>query len=316
MDYRQLGNTGLLVSRLCFGSLTISPIQANLPIKKGAEIIKYAYSKGINFIDTAELYDNYEYIEEVLKYVNRKEFVIATKSYSHSRKTAKESLNKALKGLNTDYIDLFLLHEQEGENTIRGHYEAVSFFMEAKKKGIIRAFGISTHKIQAVKDSMKFDEIEVIHPIVNKTGLGIQDGSIDEMIDALKSAYNTGKGIYSMKPLGGGHLIKNVEEAFNFVRNLSFLHSIAVGIQSKEEVDADISLISTGSIPSDIKSKIDKKERILHIADWCVGCSKCVEKCNHGGIIVINGKADAVKDKCIFCGYCAKVCPEFCIKVI
>lgn len=316
MEYRKLGNTDLNVSRLCFGSLTISPLQANLPIVEGAEVIKYAYSKGINFIDTAELYNNYEYIKEALKYIDRNDFVIATKSYSYSRATAEDSLNKALKGLGTDYIDIFLLHEQEGESTIRGHYEAIEFFLEAKRKGIIRAFGISTHKIQGVKDSLKFEEIEVIHPIVNKTGLGIQDGSIDEMLEALELAYNAGKGIYGMKPLGGGHLIKDAEEAFNFVRELPFLHSIAIGMQSKDEVDADVSLMSLGRIPMVIRSKLGKKQRKLHIADWCIGCGKCIERCNHGGIRIIDNKAQAVYEKCVFCGYCAKACPEFCIKVI
>ena len=44
-----LGNTGIEVSRLCFGSLTMTPYQANLSIKDGSELIKYAYRKGINF---------------------------------------------------------------------------------------------------------------------------------------------------------------------------------------------------------------------------------------------------------------------------
>lgn len=316
MEYRRLGNTDLNVSRLCFGSLTISPLQANLPIKEGAAIIKYAYDRGINFIDTAELYDNYEYIKEALKNINRNDFVIATKSYSYSKETAQESLSNALKALGTDYIDIFLLHEQDGENTIRGHYEAIEFFLEAKKKGLIRSFGISTHRIKGVIDSMKFDEIEVIHPIINKIGLGIQDGCVAEMMDALELAYNNGKGIYGMKPLGGGHLIKDVEEAFNFVKELPYLHSIAIGMQSTQEVDANISLIMTGKIPRDIKSQINQKQRKLHIADWCIGCGKCMERCNHGGIEVVNGKAKAKDNKCIFCGYCAKDCPEFCIKVI
>lgn len=62
MEKNRLENTDIEVSRLCFGSLTIMPFQANLPIDEGAELIKYAYSKGVNFLDTAEFYDNYEYI--------------------------------------------------------------------------------------------------------------------------------------------------------------------------------------------------------------------------------------------------------------
>ncbi|HRU42362.1 MAG TPA: aldo/keto reductase, partial [Candidatus Diapherotrites archaeon] len=56
MDYRILGSTGLRVSRLCFGSLTIGPLQAGLDIEEGASVIRAAFDMGVNFIDTAELY--------------------------------------------------------------------------------------------------------------------------------------------------------------------------------------------------------------------------------------------------------------------
>ena len=62
MIYNNLGNTNLKVSILCFGSLAISPLQTNLSLDEGADIILSAMYKGVNFIDTAEFYQNYEYI--------------------------------------------------------------------------------------------------------------------------------------------------------------------------------------------------------------------------------------------------------------
>ena len=67
-----LGDTNIEVSRLCFGSLTMTPFQANLSIKEGAYLINYAYDKVINFLDTAEIYSNYNYIKEALKGIKRK----------------------------------------------------------------------------------------------------------------------------------------------------------------------------------------------------------------------------------------------------
>lgn len=316
MKNRVLGDTGIKVSELCFGSLTIGPLQANLDISEGAEIISYAFSKGINFIDTAEIYNNYEHIREALKTVNRKDIVIATKSYSYSNETAEKSLYKALNELDTDYIDIFLLHEQESIHTLRGHYEAIEYFMKAKEKGIIRAIGISTHRVEAVLAANQYREIEAIHPIINKIGIGIQDGTIDDMINAIKISYSSGKGIYGMKPLGGGHLIKDVEGAVEFVRSVPYLHSFAMGMQSKDEVDANINLINNNYIPDDIKQRINKKERRLQVADWCIGCGSCVKTCKNNGIHLINNKAVPDMEKCVLCGYCARKCPEFCIKVI
>src|SRR5699024_11157257 len=168
---------------------------------------EYAYDKGINFLDTAEIYDNYKYIKEALKSINREDYVISTKTYAYTKDLAKQSLEQALRELDTDYIDIFMLHEQESVHTINGHYEAIEYFIEAKKQGKIRSIGISTHRIDAAKAIKNFDEIEIIHPIVNKKGLGINDGTIHDMLKVLKELKEMGKGIYSMKPLGGGHLI-------------------------------------------------------------------------------------------------------------
>ena len=315
MDRIKLGNTSIEVSRLCFGSLTMTPFQANLSIEEGAQLIQYAYTKGINFIDTAEIYENYRYIKEALKGIKREDYVITTKCYAYTKEMAKESLDLALKELDTDYIDIFLLHEQESIHTLRGHYEAIEYFLEAKRIGKIRAIGISTHRVEGVLAATKFDEIEIVHPIVNKEGIGIQDGTILDMLEIIEKAYNMGKGIYGMKPLGGGHLITQAEDAFNFVKAIPFIHSFAIGMQSKEEIDCNVSLMETGQVPEHLKENLRKKKRKLIVADYCIGCGNCVRTCKQNGIEVINGKA-IPNENCILCGYCAISCPEFCIKVI
>ena len=315
MDKVRLGSTDIEVSRLCFGSLTMTPFQANLSKKEGAYLIEYGYSKGINFLDTAEIYDNYQYIHEALKGIKREDYVIATKTYAYTKDMAKESLERALKEIGTDYIDMFLLHEQESIHTVKGHYEAVEYFMKAKEEGKIRGFGLSTHRISGVEAAKHYKEIEIIHPIVNKMGIGIHDGSIEEMLKALKDLHHMGKGIYAMKPLGGGHLIKDLEEAFNFVKDISFIDSIAIGMQSLDEIDANVNLLEHGYISNELKKSIDKKNRKLIVADYCIACGKCESRCRQNGILIEGDRAVA-NDNCILCGYCATVCPEFCIKVI
>lgn len=316
MKRNKLGSTDIEVSKLCFGSLTMTPFQANLSYDEGAELIKYAYDRGINFIDTAEIYENYEYIRRALKLgIDREDFVITTKTYAYTREMAEESLNKALKALDTDYIDIFLLHEQESIHTVRGHWEAVEYFIEAKERGLIRAIGLSTHRISGVEAVIEKDELEIIHPIINKEGIGIQDGSRDEMLEAIELAHEKGKGIYSMKPIGGGHLISKAKESLEFVNDITSIDAIAIGMQSKEEILANISTIKGETIDETIESRLRTKKRKLIVADYCIGCGSCVRRCRQNGISLIDGKATP-NDNCILCGYCAGVCPEFCIKVI
>lgn len=315
MEKRILGDTGIQVSELCFGSLTMTPFQANLSIKEGAGLIKYAYDRGINFLDTAEIYDNYQYIREALKHIDRSKYIIATKTYAYTQDMARESLEYALKEMDTDYIDIFLLHEQESIHTIRGHFPAIEYLLKAKKEGKIRAIGISTHRIAGAMALKEVDELEILHPIINKNGLGIYDGSKEDMIQILKELHHMGKGIYGMKPLGGGHLISDIESSLEFVKNLSCLDSIAIGMQSKDEIYANISYFENSYIPEVLGEKIKKKNRKLVVANYCIGCGKCEKRCAQDGISVIDGKA-VPNDNCILCGYCGPVCPDFCIKVI
>ncbi len=315
MEYNFLGKTDINVSKLCFGSLTISSLQSNLPIKLGVSIIEAAFEKGINFIDTAELYDNYSYIKAAIK-GKREKVIISTKCYAYTEEGAQKSLKKALEELNTDYIDIFSLHEQESDYTIKGHYDAIKFFIKAKEKGYIRAFGISTHNIAAVLASLKYKEIEIIHPIYNMAGLGIVDGTTYEMGEAIKKAYNGGKGIYTMKPLGGGNLINNAEDCIRFVSNNPHIHSIAIGMQNTSEIFFNTAIIEGQTPPNNIKSRISQKKRRLLIDFWCEGCGACAKACSVGAINIKNGKAHVDNNKCLLCGYCSRYCKQFCIKII
>ncbi|WP_300410509.1 aldo/keto reductase [Lagierella sp.] len=316
MKLVNLGKTDIKVSPMCFGSLTITPFQSNLPVDRGAYLIRYAFDKGVNFIDTAQLYNNYEYLQKGFKGVPRQDYVIATKTYAWNKELAKKALEEALIGLNTDYIDIFLLHEQESELTIKGHYEALEFLIHAKEKGYIRAVGLSTHRIAGVIGANKYPEIEILHPILNKNGLGIPDGNITEMIENLKISKSLEKGIYSMKPLGGGHLISEVGEAIQFVKNLNLVDSIAIGVQSEEEIDCNVDIIINNQVPVSKLEKLSNRKRRLIIEDYCIGCGKCVERCDQNALSLKDGKANVNREKCVLCGYCATVCEDFYIKVV
>ena len=309
-----LGSTNIKVSSLCFGTLTVSPLQCNFTSESAADLFVYAIDRGINFFDTAALYDTYIPLKKAVKYKN--DIVIATKDYCYDEKTAEKSLHTALKGIGRDYVDIFLLHEQESIHTIRGHFEAIEYLIKRKEKGEIGAIGLSTHFVAAVEAASLVPEIEVIHPIYNSRGLGIADGSKAEMGEAIKALIDKDKGIYLMKALGGGHLISEAGAAFREVLDLRGISSIAVGMKSTEEVDYNISVFSGAEPENEIKDRLDKTQRRLYIHDWCSGCGKCITACDKGALSLENGKAKVDMSKCVLCGYCAARCRDFCIKVI
>lgn len=314
MRYHELGATGLKVSRLCFGTLTICPLQLDLGLTQGARLIREALEMGVNFIDTAEMYNSYPQIQEAMKGYSG-EVIIASKSYAYSREQMEQSLFHCLKGLGRDYVDIFMLHEQESAHTIRGHWEAVEYLVRAKEKGLVRAIGISTHFVAGVQGAASIPEFDVIHPIINREGIGIQDGGVQEMLAAMEFATVMGKGLYGMKCLGGGHLIPRLEEAMDFILAVPGLAAVAVGMQTLEEVKYNVDLFAGGKPDSKLAGTLKRRQRSLHIEEWCRGCGQCVEKCTAHALVVKNGKAKVDLGLCRLCGYCAAVCPEFCIKV-
>src|SRR5665647_2346486 len=145
----KLGLWGPVVSEVCFGSLAISPLQGRVTEDEGASVLRYALEQGVNWIDTAEIYDNYSQIAEAIK--GHEDVRIISKSYSVSAEEMRLSIEKARTALNRDTLDYFLLHEQESALTLKGHSGAWEELMRAKEKGIVRWIGISTHAVAGVR---------------------------------------------------------------------------------------------------------------------------------------------------------------------
>lgn len=320
MQQVKLGWNGPMVSEVCFGSLAVSPLQGRVTFDQGVNVMRYAFERGVNWIDTAEIYANYDQIKAAL--ISFPEVRVISKSYAVTGQEMAQSLEKARKGLERDVIDFFLLHEQESALTLKGHHEAWEELLKAKEKGIVRGIGISTHAVAGVRGGALQPGLDVIHPIINKAGLGIIDGSLQDMLDAIAFAAEMGLGIYAMKIFGGGHLAKAPEEAIDFVRNIPGIQGMALGMSTREEVDFNLNYIEGKAISEDLRKTVKYRERKLYIADWCQGCGRCVGTCPQGALSMsvqregFGEQAEVDPEACVLCGYCGRVCPHFCLKIV
>ncbi|MBQ3424588.1 MAG: aldo/keto reductase [Clostridia bacterium] len=309
-----LGRSSLKVSRLCFGTLTMSPLQKNLSPGEGADLLLYAYERGVRFLDTADLYDTYPHIRLAMKSAG--DLVVSTKAYCYDRPTAQAALERACRGIGRDFIDLFMLHEQESLYTLRGHEEALIYLDEQRRLGHIGAIGVSTHYCACVRAASRFPVIDVLHPLINVDGIGIRDGSRQDMEQAILAAREHGIGIFAMKPLGGGHLISDNRRALEYAMSSPLLDSVAIGMQSRKEIDANVAWFEGQADREARQEALHDRQRRIMVHDWCEGCGRCAARCRQGAIRIVDSKAQIDRDKCVFCGYCARVCPQFCIKVV
>ena len=316
MKTNQLGNTGIQVTPVGLGVLTIGNTQLDLPLHEGARIVRYAYDQGIRFFDTAQYYETYPYIREAFADVdctkeNPDRPVIASKSLDLSYEEMEAAIEEALRELDLEYIDVFLLHEVRQDPDWDSRAGAWQCLQDYKARGVIGAIGVSTHHIDVVQRMIDVPECDIVFPLINYAGLGIrkgaEPGTAEEMAEAIRQCLAVGKGVFAMKAFGGGNLSGQYRKALDYVQSLG-VHSIMVGMGKEEEVDRLISY-AEGTLPEDYAPDISAKRIHVDQGD-CEGCGNCIDRCPNKAIFRNeNGLAEVNYDICLTCGYCAPVCP-------
>lgn len=159
MEYIKLGKSDFEVSRIClgcmgFGNAATGQHSWSIGERETRDIIKYALEKGINFFDTAIVYQNgtsEQFVGKALRnFANRDDFVIATKftprtqdeidSGISGQKHIENYLNKSLKNLGMDYVDLYIYHMWDYNTPME---EIMEGLHNAVKSGKARTIGIS-----------------------------------------------------------------------------------------------------------------------------------------------------------------------------
>jgi 1-deoxyxylulose-5-phosphate synthase len=167
MEYVKLGNTGLDVSRFCLGCMSFGEAekwihQWVLNEEQSRSIIKKALDLGINFFDSANVYSmgtSEEFLGRALKdYANRDEIVLATKIHGRmhegpngaglSRKAIISEMDKSLKRLGTDYVDLYIIHRWDYNTPIEETMEALHDVVKAGKARYIGASAMYAWQFQ------------------------------------------------------------------------------------------------------------------------------------------------------------------------
>jgi aryl-alcohol dehydrogenase-like predicted oxidoreductase len=317
MEKVMLGSTGIEVTKLCFGALPMGPLQKNMSVDDCADLVEAVLKSGINFIDTAQMYMTYKPIAIALKRVSERP-VIATKSAAATYEDMDFAVNQALNELGVDRIDIFHLHAARGdENVFEERKEALRCLHDYKKKGIIKAVGISNHSTIVTALAAERDDIDIVYPIINKKGLGILHGNVKEMEKSIEKCVESGKGVYLMKVLGGGSLASDYKSAMEYAFSIKGIHAISLGMVSKEELLYNIEYFNNNGLTDGKLPDIKKLNKVFKVLDFvCNFCKSCIETCPNNAIVERKGKAFIDKDKCLTCGYCVGACPTFAIRMI
>jgi predicted aldo/keto reductase-like oxidoreductase len=261
-EYRVLGRTGIEVVAVGFGATrTMEP-----------SLVKRALDVGINFLDTGRHYhggQNEVMVGRVTKGI-RQNVIIQSKmrlgymmwgggpQTPEARKKLharmETSLNKSLRALQTDYIDIMLIHNATETDTINNE-TVLDFLRKAKEEGKIRACGFSSHgnQLEIVRDANRSGSYDVIMVPYNHKGSYIHSGwgfarkwDQKAMEAELKKAEKNGIGVVAMKTCSGGpysidgESTPTFKDALKWILSHSHISTMAVAMGNVGEIKEDV----------------------------------------------------------------------------
>ncbi len=280
IHYRKLGRTGFAVSVVSFGAMTTSDPAV---IRRGVDL-------GINYIDTARAYmrgENEKLVAQAVKGIPRDKLYIATKIPSRRRRDVipkSEMLKLAeesLAALNTDYVDVLLLHNQTQAEEVT-NAEAIEVLTQLKKEGKVRFTGVSTHaNVAVVADAaVKTGFFDVILAKMN-----FKSDKAD--LDALERAEKAGLGIVAMKTQAGGYKTEEMggftphQAALKWVLQHKFVANTIPGMTTIQQVEENFTVAKSPELSlrdkAALKSYGNSIDRL-----YCRLCGRCEGDCPNG----------------------------------
>lgn len=301
---------------LVYGTLPMGPLQADFSPRRGGELILRALEAGVKTIDTAAMYATYPHVRHALERASSPPQII-TKTHAPTGPEARAHIEDALRQLGVERLDVVNVHGARVENPFVERADVFAEILKMIDEGKVGHLGLSTHRWKVVDMAADHPEVAFLHPLINKTGMGIIDGGAAQMAAAIAKAAGAGKTIYAMKALAGGNLIAEALESLAYVRGLPGVASVAVGMLSEAEVDANVAYFLHGIADGQTWQALSgRKRRLVVMEKFCVGCGTCVEACSSVALSLVDGKAVVDEDKCVLCGYCAPACPSFLLRIV
>ena len=256
----ELGNTGIKMSRLGQGTgMKGGNRQSNhtrLGFEKLVALMRHGYERGVTFFDLADLYGSHIYFREALRTIPRDKVTVLTKLWwrydgrnpkdvpaNFQKRSATMAVERFCHEVATDHLDIVLLHcMQNGNwpNEMDGYMEALA---DAKKKGKIRAVGISCHTLDSLKAGAQCDWVDVVLARINPKGNKMDDKP-EKVIPVLKEYKQNGKAVIGMKIFGEGTLLDQKDDCMKFAQGLGLLDAMTIGGESIEHLDENLKLMA------------------------------------------------------------------------
>lgn len=240
-DRIHLGPRKVNCSRLAIGTGTngsngSSDQTRKMGVAGLADMLKFGYDNGVTFWDSADQYGSHPHLREALKSVRRENVTILTKTHASTEAEMKADIDRFRRELNTDYLDVLLLHNMQRANWPDEKKGAMGVIDEAQSRGIVHTKGTSCHTLEALKTSAASKWVEVDLARFNPAGV-LMDAQPELVYGVLKQMKATGKGVIGMKILGAGELRARVDECLQYaLAHSGVIDCFTIGAEGPSEL--------------------------------------------------------------------------------
>ena len=250
-DMVTLGRSGVKVTRLAFGTGTISGrVQRSLGQDGFTRLVRHAYDRGIRFFETAESYgEMHKMLGIALKGLPRDSYQLMSKVTTRDGVNPQQKLDE-LRGLaNTEYFDIMLLHWQHTATWPADTARWQDGILEAQSRKIVLSHGASVHGLPALRRVPDTNWLQVAMIRMNHTGKSMDaedyntqgPGNVPEVVTHVKEVRKEGLGVISMKLAGEGTFDReDRRRAMRFAFREAGVDCVTVGYKSPAEIDEAI----------------------------------------------------------------------------
>ena len=256
-DWVTLGNSGVKVTRLAFGTGTFGGrVQRELGQEQFTRLVRHAYDRGIRFFESADAYDQmHEMLAIALKGIPRDSYRLMTKYRLRETADPRETIDRYRRELNSEYFDILLLHCVRTNDWPEQFKRLEDEFSEAKAKKIILAHGASCHGLLPLRAFPNNKWLDVALHRVNHDGTRMdtiqtesnEKGDVNEVVARIKAIHDQGTGVLGMKLVGEGQFTtpEQRDASLRFVMKLGTVDAVTIGYKSTAEIDEAIERINT-----------------------------------------------------------------------
>ncbi len=236
-----LGRTGLQTTLLGMGTGYQGYGGSSAIVRAGVAeaLIRQAYERGLRYFDCADTYGTHPYAADALRGQPRGSYLLATKIWVMPGMDAVQTVERFLRELKTDYLDLVQLHAQSDGAWTQSYRPIMDQLASLKARQLIRAHGASIHSLAALEAALD-PWVDVVHCRINPFGVSMDDPDPARVAAVLARLHAAGKGLIGMKLLGAGAYRDDpsrIDEALRFVLGLSTVDMVVVGFERPDQID-------------------------------------------------------------------------------